>query len=823
MTKKCFLIALLNILLLMDVRAFTNNTGELSNTVCFVRFADEDADVFENSLSHYEQLFNASESTDNSVYNYFSQASYGQLAWKSIFFPVAEQGKIKSYQAKYERAYYQKYDATLRPTGYQSDAEGEARLQALVKEIASSLSTDVTDPSMVDKNEDGLIDNLCIVLSGQSELSNKRGILWPQRKDLALPDEKAIYVNGKKLVGYLMVFDEANGYNSNFDGIALNTGVLCHEMSHSLGTYDLYHASGSLNPVGVWDLMSDNQAAAQNMTAYTKYKYCKWISDIPELSEAGTYTLNPIGATTKENIAYKIKPIGKDEYFVVEYRKQEGFDQNLPSSGLIVYRINPAYTGGNVNYNGSTRLDEQYIFRPGGTTTVDGDLSKAAFSTESGRTAFGGDADLKPFYSDGTEAPFAISNISSCGSTISFELQPMTNHLTLSTSNIKLAGKANSSATVKVSADEAWNIEGLPDWLSVSVSSGTSTTDVVFTTTSDNESAQDRQATISVKGQSTELTLEVTQVSNVVTAPSGLQAVLEEGSVKLSWTAASADKVILSDDFENTDNPNGWEVKTSGDRGWRWEKCQPDKGYYRSYEGNYAATVYDAWDDIHQDEYFTSPAFANGKTLTFYSRTNSAGATPKDPQYYNVEVSKDNGESWTPIFNARTDETKEQAGKYVKISLDLSEYTSSAMKVRFHCYDTNNQGLSYYWQIDNLEILGENSSEAISGYDIYRNGKKIATSSVPEYTDETPENGSNVYQVRAIGTFGESSPSNSVEIEFSSTGISNVLLDGDVPSAIYTIDGLRISSEREMKKGKVYIIRYASGKVVKKMSFKNRS
>lgn len=126
--------------------------------------------------------------------------------------------------------------------------------------------------------------------------------------------------------------------------------------------------------------MSDNQLVAQNMTAYTKYRYCKWIDEIPEISKAGTYTLNPVGGSSKENIAYKIKPVGSDEYFVVEYRKKEGFDKSLPGSGLLIYRINPAYTGGNVNYNGTTRLDEQYIFRPNGTTTSDGDITKAFFS-----------------------------------------------------------------------------------------------------------------------------------------------------------------------------------------------------------------------------------------------------------------------------------------------------------------------------------------------------------------------------------------------------------------------------------------------------------
>ena len=145
-------------------------------------------------------------------------------------------------------------------------------------------------------------------------------------------------------MGYLMVFNDANGWSS-LSPVPLNTGVLCHEMSHTLGTYDLYHVNDNLNPVGVWDLMSDNLTTPQQMSAYTKYRYCKWIDEIPEISTPGTYTLNPVGGTTKENIAYKIKPTGSDEYFIVEYRRKDGtFDRGLPSSGLLVYRINPNVT-----------------------------------------------------------------------------------------------------------------------------------------------------------------------------------------------------------------------------------------------------------------------------------------------------------------------------------------------------------------------------------------------------------------------------------------------------------------------------------------------
>lgn len=808
-------ILLLLILLLPNVaKAFNDNKGEKSNIVCFVRFADEDADIFDKPLSNYQTLFGGEKETDNSVYNYFYNASYKQLKWKSLFLPATET-ELKSYRTSYERAYYQKYDVSIRPTGYKDDVAGEARMQALVREIAGFLSKDMADQgASIDTDGDGFVDNLCIIFSGNSELSAKRGILWPQRKDLALPEEKAIYIAGKKLASYIMVFDGANGFNSQLDGITLNTGVLCHEMSHSLGTYDLYHVSGALNPVGVWDLMSDNQITPQGMTAYTKMRYCKWIDQIPEIKEAGTYTLNPVSGTTTDRIAYKIKPIGSDEYFIVEYRKKEGCDANLPASGLIIYRICPQYTGGNVNYNGTTRLDEQYIFRPGGTLKADGDISKAAFSIDNGRPAFGGDADIRPFYSDGKEAPFAITDISSCGETISFTLQPIKVSLKVDKNQVDLAGFADCSASVKVSTTEEYTINGETEWLTIDNVKDADGYSIKFTTKSDNDTPKQRQAIITVKTTAgEEAQIIVTQQSKTITPPSALKAETSNNAVHLSWNKASAAARLIYDDFENTSNPNAWEIKTSGDRGWRWEKCNPDKGFYRSYEGSYAATVYAAWEDIHQDEYFTSKVFANGNTLTFYSRTNGAGRTSANPPYYNVEVSSDNGATWTPVFNARTDQDKATAGKYTLVTIDLTPYKSEQMKVRFHCYDTDNTGLAYYWQIDNLEIAGA-SGTPITGYDIYRNGEKIAHTATNDYIDATPSSGDNVYTVCAVGNFGESSPSNAVTVNVTSTGIQDITATATV-TAIYDITGRKLRSQADMQSGNIYIVTYSDGNVVK--------
>jgi M6 family metalloprotease-like protein len=686
----------------MKTWAFEVNTGELQNLVCFVRFADENEvdtetgkKAFEYAPSFYETLFNGASDGENSVYSYFRRSSYGQLMWRSSFWPLLTGDQVSSIKVSHARTYYQE-KSSVAPDGYEDETEKANRELTLVTEICNLLNSQMTDDIVVDQNGDDIVDNLTIVLSNGSEIGN-RHLLWPHRSDLMLPADKSPRIKGKRMTSYLMVFDYANGYGSNFNGLRLNTGVLCHEMSHSLGTYDLYHVNDKLNPVGVWDLMSDNQQQAQQMTVYTKYRYCKWVDEIPEISEPGTYTLNPVGGTSKEHIAYKIKPVGHDEYFVVEYRKKEGYDATIPESGLLVYRINPNQSGGNVGYNGNTRLDEQYIFRPGGTTKADGNVLQAAFSQESGRTAFGGLAAEKPFYSDGTAANFAIANISACGETLSFDLLEMKTQLILSEETLTLKGTANSGATLTVSSDAGWTVTKDADWFDfLPESQDGTTTKLSIIAISDNTTGAPRQGTLTFTSQ---VDAELVKTLTVIQEP------LSSG-------------VILFDDFENTANPNGWVITYEGEkeRGWQYtEGSTSGKLTNMTNSGTHAMTMKDAfYEELHMDAKLTSKSFAGGRTLTFYSHTNGGNATPKvNPPVYIIEVSSDGGSTWNTIFDVLKDYPRDEQGNtvkaltYTKITLDLSAYTSDNMKIRFNCYDTSNEGLQYWWQIDDLEISSE--------------------------------------------------------------------------------------------------------------------
>ena len=111
-----------------------------------------------------------------------------------------------------------------------------------------------------------------------------------------------------------------------------------------LGAPDYYHynGEGAPTPVGGWDLMASNGNPPQYPSAFTKWKYFDWIDFIPEITLGGNYTLFPM--TQQEDVAYKIaSPNSDSEYFVLEYRKQEGvYESNLPGtrSGLVAYRVN---------------------------------------------------------------------------------------------------------------------------------------------------------------------------------------------------------------------------------------------------------------------------------------------------------------------------------------------------------------------------------------------------------------------------------------------------------------------------------------------------
>jgi M6 family metalloprotease-like protein len=374
--------------------------GTVNNLVVYIRFSDQTE--FGQNNSVYDGWFNTGTSSQK---NYFLEASYNQLTVNTTFYPAPVSGLVVSWQDSHPRAYYSPYDASTNPIGYSNATQQTDRLFTLLANATAGVASAVPAGLNIDADGDGNVDNVVFIAKGGSDAW--ADLLWPHRWSIY---DRTVTLNGKRVYDYN--FQLQDFLTSS------NVGVICHEFFHTLGSPDLYHYNESVfTPVGSWDLMEWNTNPPQHMGAFMKWKYGGWISSIPTITLDQVYTLNPLTSSTGN--VYRIdSPNSASEYFVVEFRKKTGtFENQIPGSGLLVYRINTLAGDGNA----SGPPDEVYIYRPGGTTLADGTISTAFFSSEAGRTAINNATNPSAFLSSGAAGGLSLYNIgSSAGSTISF-------------------------------------------------------------------------------------------------------------------------------------------------------------------------------------------------------------------------------------------------------------------------------------------------------------------------------------------------------------------------------------------------------------------
>lgn len=174
--------------------------------------------------------------------------------------------------------------------------------------------------------------------------------------------------------------------------------------------------------MGIWDIMGS--AAGQWPLAQSLVDLgFENAGAIQEVSGAGVHSVTLYAHySDKGSQAVKVaSPYSSDEYFVFEYRQKDANalapDHLVPSSGLVVYRVNDAVDK-DVNGHHTNRINENgyyedsiYVFRPGETGIHDsaGTLMNAALSTSAyaylgnaanTRTTFGS-SDMSKTIADG--------------------------------------------------------------------------------------------------------------------------------------------------------------------------------------------------------------------------------------------------------------------------------------------------------------------------------------------------------------------------------------------------------------------------------------
>ena len=419
-------------------RDYTPNHGTLNNISIFIRFSDDGQ--FTNSYSSIDNMFNDVSEGAVSMRSYFRSASYGAIEIPTTFYPGHNGESIISYQDNYPRSYFQPYNPSTNTNGYQNEGERTNREFSLLQRAVNYVNANFPVPTNlnIDYDSDGYADNVCFIVKG--DVGDWSSMLWPHKWTLY---DRTVNINGKRVWTYNFQLADASGY--------FNTSTMCHEMNHSLGAPDLYHYSYSgPDPVGPWDLMDGNAMPPQHCGAYMKMKYGHWIEEIPEITQSGIYTLNPISSSTPTNVAYKIATTEPNQFYVLEYRNTNmSFESALPGSGLLIYRIDTRFDG-NRDYDPTNGIyDEIYIFRPNGTASINGDLYRAHFSSSVSRTELSSSTNPYPFLTEGTiDNNIRIYNVTNAGNTISFSVQ-MSNssHAITATATPSIGGTVSGGGT----------------------------------------------------------------------------------------------------------------------------------------------------------------------------------------------------------------------------------------------------------------------------------------------------------------------------------------------------------------------------------------
>ena len=385
------------------------NHGRYNNLVVFIRFAG--ATYHTTPFSTVEAMFNADGYEDVSLHNFNHHNSYNKLDLWSYFYPEPDGETLLSYEDIYPKEYYEPFDPSNNPMGYQDEERAEREFSLLERAIAY-VEDMVPDTLNLDYNNDGMVDNVVFVIKGQP--GPWSSLLWPHRWNIY---DRYVPLHD------LQVFDfnfqlEQGGY--------FNVSTLCHEMSHSLGSPDLYHYNGGNTPVGSWDLMCSNTEPPQNEGVYMKYKYGHWVDEIPDITnQPGVYELESVAWEGNRRNGYKIRTNDPNQFYVVEYRdKHRMFDTEIPGTGLLVYRIDTRFNG-NAGWDGVNNFDEVYLFRPGGDYYNLGNINQANFSANAGRTEFDFNTDPFPYLTNGTvDHEFRICDVSEAGDRIRFTYLP---------------------------------------------------------------------------------------------------------------------------------------------------------------------------------------------------------------------------------------------------------------------------------------------------------------------------------------------------------------------------------------------------------------
>ncbi len=261
--------------------------------------------------------------------DYWEEATYGNLTVVTLDLPSS----LGWMRAPQTYAYY-----VNGAYGIYGDYPRNAQRLA---EDAVWLADPYVDFSDYDNDSDGFVDALFIIHAGQgAEYTGSVNDIWSHKwSTYNVP-----YVDGVYCYIYSM---EAEYWGSPGD---MTCGVYAHEMGHAVfGLPDLYDYDYDSEGLGDWSLMAGGSwNGPLGASPAHPDAYCRILTGA---ATATNLTSNLMGASIPavENTPtiYRLwtNGVASTEYFLVENRRQTGYDSYLDGQGLMIYHIDETQDG----------------------------------------------------------------------------------------------------------------------------------------------------------------------------------------------------------------------------------------------------------------------------------------------------------------------------------------------------------------------------------------------------------------------------------------------------------------------------------------------
>jgi len=297
------------------------NSGIRHGLIILAQFQDLE---FKFSRDDFERIVNGSEAT--------TALSYFKDQWKDSYSFRFDITPIVTLPETY--AYY----------GENDDEGQDGKAAEMIVDACKAVGSDV-DFSAYDNDGDGEVDNVFVFYAGPNESEGAGdNHIWPHmwyvqsgagityRRDGVLVDNYAC-------TSELRLDDNL----STFTTLA-TIGTFCHEYTHTFGIADLYdtdnegsggHAEGMWNCIDLMDAgnYNDKGRTPPNYSAVERWFF--GMSAGRQLTE-GRHTLRPV----HESGDYFYLPTDDEgEIYLLECRKDEGWDAHIGGNGLLVYHI----------------------------------------------------------------------------------------------------------------------------------------------------------------------------------------------------------------------------------------------------------------------------------------------------------------------------------------------------------------------------------------------------------------------------------------------------------------------------------------------------